>query len=112
MEFDDFDFYNSRRQILEGMALNSFEFSKLILGYLYEFDKWDIVGNEEVNGRSCVHIKGKLSTKAIFYELAKDYDMYVDEATGAIVSQRRILLLRMTQSLWSCLISPAMTYRR
>ncbi len=85
MEFDDFDFYNSRRQILDGMALNSFEFSKMILGYLYEFDKWDIVGTEEVNGRTCVHIKGTASDKFIFHEFVKDFDMYVDEATGVIV---------------------------
>ena len=85
MEFDDFDFYNSRRQILEGMALNSFEFSKLILGYLYEFDKWDIVGTEEVNGRTCVHIKGTANDKCIFHVFVNDFDMYVDEATGAIV---------------------------
>ena len=85
MEFDDYDFYNSRRQILEGMGLNSFEWSKLVLGYLYDFDTWDIVGTETVNGRNCVHIKGKANDKFIFKEFVSDFDMYTDEETGVLV---------------------------
>lgn len=85
MEFDDYDFYNSRRQILEGMGLNSFEWGKLVLGYLYEFDTWDIVGTETVNGRNCVHIKGKANDKFIFAEFVRDFDMYTDAKTGVIV---------------------------
>ena len=85
MEFDDYDFYNSRCQILDGMGLDSFEFAKLVLGYLYEFDKWDIVGTETVNGRTCVHIKGTVNSRCIFRDFVKDFDMYTDEATGAVV---------------------------
>lgn len=85
MEFDDYDIYNSRRQILEGMGLNSFEWGKLVLGYPYEFDTWDIVGTETVNGRNCVHIKGKANDKFIFAEFVRDFDMYTDAKTGVIV---------------------------
>ena len=85
MEFDDYDFYHSRRQILEGMGLSTFEWSKQILGYLYEFDTWEIIGTETVNGRDCVHIKGKPNDKFIFKEFVSDFDMYTDTETGVIV---------------------------
>lgn len=85
MEFDDYDFYHSRRQILEGMGLSTFEWSKQILGYLYEFDTWEIIGTETVNGRECVHIKGKPNDKFIFKEFVSDFDMYTDAETGVIV---------------------------
>ena len=86
MDFDDYDFYNSRIQLLDGMGLDCLENSKLVLGYLFDFDLWDIVETEEINGRTCVHIRGTVNSKCIEKDFVKSFDMYTDAETGMIVS--------------------------
>ena len=81
----DYDFYHSRVQLLDGMGLDILENSKLVLGYLFEFDLWDIVGTEQINGRTCVHIRGSVNSKCVECDYVKDFDMYTDAETGMIV---------------------------
>jgi len=82
--FTEFDNWNSRRQMLGGIALDCVENYRMAVDYLQDYDKWDIVGTEEIGGRKCVHIKG---TYDVEYDEVKSFDLYVDEETGVTVKE-------------------------
>lgn len=81
-EGSSYDYWNSRTQLLDGLALDSIENYRMTVDYLQDFDKWDIVGTEEVNGRICVHLSGSVY---LAYSPIRSFDLYVDEATGVTV---------------------------
>ena len=78
----EYDMWNSRRQILGGISTDCIENYRMAVDLLQDFDSWDIVGTEEVEGRKCVHIKGVYNVE---YDSVKKFDLYVDEETGTTV---------------------------
>ena len=77
-----FDSSASRIQMLGGIAINCIENYRTAFDYLGNFDNWDIVGTEEVNGRACVHINGAYQAA---YDSIMSFDLYLDEETGVTV---------------------------
>lgn len=81
-ECNDYDYWNSRTQLLGGITVECIENYRMAVNYLGDLDNWDIIGTEEVNGRLCVHINGVCN---IDYEKSKSFDLYIDEETGVTV---------------------------
>lgn len=81
-ECNEYDYWNSRKQLLSGISVDCIENYRMTINYLGNLDNWDIVGTEEVNGRVCVHINGVCN---IEYDQTKSFDWYIDEETGVTV---------------------------
>lgn len=81
-ESNDYDYWNTRKLLLDSICIDCIENYRQTVNYLGNFDNWDIVGTEEVNGRVCVHINGVCN---IEYEQVKSFDWYIDEETGVTV---------------------------
>ncbi|MBR4627848.1 MAG: hypothetical protein IKO47_09145 [Ruminococcus sp.] len=80
--FNEYDNWNSRRQMLGGIAVDCIENYRMAVDYLQDFDKWDIIGTQEVLGRNCVRIEG---TYDVEYDAVKKFELYVDIETGVTV---------------------------
>ncbi|HAG14632.1 MAG TPA: hypothetical protein DCG49_12350 [Ruminococcus sp.] len=82
-EGTEYDYWNSRRQLLNGIAVDCIENYRMVVDYLQDFDRWDIVGTEVLEGRTCVHIHG--TTNGQYGTPAQEFDLYADEETGVTV---------------------------
>ncbi len=77
------DYWDGRRQqLLSGIAVECLENSRLAAEYLGNFDKWEIIGPDQVNGRVCVQIDG---TVDYAFDQVKHFVLFVDEETGVVV---------------------------
>lgn len=81
-ECDNYDSWNSRTQLLHGISIYCIENYRMVIDYLHDFDKWEIAGEDQVNGRLCVQLEGTID---IGYEEAKRFVWFVDEETGVTV---------------------------
>ena len=81
--YEDYDFCESRRQLLSGLALDCIENYRTAMDYLHDFDSWEILGTEEIGGRPCVHIEGTVQFP--YYGGAHSFDLCIDEQTGVTV---------------------------
>ena len=77
-----YDCWNTRSQMLGGIAVECIENYRTAIDYLGDFNDWDIAGTEEVNGRVCVHIKGIYESEQ---DNIKNFDLYLDKETGVTV---------------------------
>ena len=57
----------------------------LALNYLYDFDNWEIAGNETVDGRECVRITGHLTGYPAQKQQVDAFEMNVDIETGILM---------------------------
>lgn len=79
------------RLICNGIGMECLHNTGISLSYLYNFNNWDIVGTEVVNGRQCVHIHGhapETDNELVFFKdsgSVKTFDIYADEETGVLV---------------------------
>ena len=78
----EYDYWNSRRQLLDGISVDCIENYRMAVDWLQDFDKWEIVGTETVNGRECVHLQGETDSN---YDNIRRFEFYVDQATGVTV---------------------------
>ena len=94
LDVDSWCSYNNRI-IGNGIGMESLYNIGTVTSYLNNFNNWDIVGTEEVNGRTCVHIQGhapEVQNELVFFKDSAmhvtHFDIYADEATGVIVRLR------------------------
>ena len=81
-ELDSYDFWNRRQQLLGGISIDCIENYRMAIDYLHDFDKWEIAGTDQVNGRVCVQLEGTVNYE---YDAVKRFVLFVDEATGVTV---------------------------
>ena len=79
---DSYDFWNRRQQLLGGIAIDCIENYRMAIELLHDFDKWEITGKDQVNGRVCVQLDGTVDYE---YEAIRRFVLFVDEATGVTV---------------------------
>ena len=68
-----------------GCAKNSLHSEERILGYLNNFKNWEITGKDQINGRVCTEITGKLTGSYGKNLHVQDFVFYVDEETGILM---------------------------
>lgn len=77
-----YDNWNTRRQMLGGIAVDCIENYRMAVDYLQDYSKWTITGSEKIIGRVCVCIKGVYDVE---YDDVKSFELYVDRETGVTV---------------------------
>ena len=77
-----YDNWNTRRQMLGGIAVDCIENYRMAVDYLQDSSKWTITGSEKIIGRVCVCIKGVYDVE---YDDVKSFELYVDRETGVTV---------------------------
>lgn len=63
-------------------AISPYQFA---LYYLYDFDNWEITGNQTVNGRECVCIEGDLTGAAAQKQQTERFEICADLQTGILM---------------------------
>lgn len=82
---EDIDKWQYRGEPSFGCAKNSLHSEERILGYLNNFKNWEITGKDQINGRVCTEITGKLTGTYGKNLHVQDFVFYVDEETGILM---------------------------
>ncbi len=82
---EEIDKWQFRGEPSFGRAKNSLHSEERILGYLNNFKNWEITGRDQINGRVCTEITGKLTGTYGKSLHVQDFVFYVDEETGILM---------------------------
>lgn len=82
---EEIDKWQFRGEPSFGFSKNSLHSEERILGYLNNFKNWEITGKDQINGRVCTEITGKLTGTYGKNLHVQDFVFYVDEETGILM---------------------------
>lgn len=82
---ENIDIWPYRRGPFFGSVRESLNCEERVLGFLNNFNDWEITGKDQINGRVCTEITGKLTGSYGKILHVQDFVFYVDEETGILM---------------------------